>query len=64
MICIDTFENELAALLNRFNFDTESATPDYILARYLVACLNAFSLTASARDTWYGFKERGVTCTL
>ena len=46
-------EKELAELLNRHSQENASNTPDFILARYLMACLAAWNTTAHARDLWY-----------
>lgn len=37
---------EIAAVLNRHGVDSASNTPDFILAQYLVNCLNAFTQAA------------------
>ncbi len=50
------FESELAGLLNFHSKENDSNTPDYILAKYLVACLEAFSSASSAREQWFGTK--------
>lgn len=47
------FETELAALLNRHSQENSSSTPDFILARYLVGCLDAWSTATQIRDNWY-----------
>lgn len=47
------FERELAALLNKHSLEGESNTPDYVLAKYLVACLRAFNATMKRRDAVY-----------
>ena len=38
-IAMDTFRKELAALLNKYNKEIGSNTPDFILAGYLIGCL-------------------------
>ena len=53
------FISELAELLNSFNMDTEANTPDYILAQYLLCCLNNFTHIVNARDDWFGFVPYG-----
>ena len=58
IIAEDAFRNELSALINRHSMEQASDTPDYILARYLFACLTAFDVTIRARETWYGRTER------
>lgn len=50
------FERELAHLINRHSGENLSNTPDYILARYLVACLHAFNSAVMRRDKWYKFR--------
>lgn len=45
---------DLQRLLNRHSAENASNTPDFVLARYLVACLSAFGVAVQQRDTWYG----------
>ena len=61
MICIEnaTFESELIELINRYSIENESDTPDFILANYILDCLNAFKIAVHGRDAWYRFKPRG-----
>lgn len=49
-----TFREELASILNRHSIENFSNTPDFILAQYLIDCLDAFETACRARDTWYG----------
>lgn len=49
-----TFEIELTKLLNRFHWDTNAATPDYLLASMLLGHLNAYNMCRSRRDSWFG----------
>lgn len=51
-----TFRRELIALLNKHSKENFSNTPDFILADYLINCLNAFNLTTNRRTEWYGEK--------
>ena len=51
---MNEFENELTSLINKYSMENGSDTPDFILAKYLVACLRAFSTTVRNRDNWYG----------
>lgn len=48
-----SFTNELKKLINRYSEENRSNTPDFILANYLVACLDAFNASAQAREKWY-----------
>jgi hypothetical protein len=49
-----SFEDELQHLIHRFSLETDSGTPDYILARYMAACLSAFHEAVRARERHYG----------
>lgn len=50
---------ELCAVLNRNCVENASHTPDYLLASYLGACLDAYAAAVTARDHWFGFKPWG-----
>jgi len=41
-------------LLNQYCAENKSNTPDFILADYLMACLESFDNAIKARDQWYG----------
>lgn len=56
---ISAFERELASLINRHSKENESNTPDFILAQYMLNCLNAFTLASRTREKWYG-KELSI----
>jgi hypothetical protein len=45
------FHLGLEQLLNRESRENESNTPDYILAEYLVNCLEAYELATNIRDS-------------
>lgn len=45
---------EIEAAINRASRENESNTPDWILASYLMGCLEAFEKGIKARDKWYG----------
>lgn len=47
------FRFDLANLLNRYNKESQSNTPDFILASYLIASLTAFNAAVKARADWY-----------
>lgn len=49
-----TLERELASLLNRFSAENGSNTPDFLLAEYLLGCLELFNQTTQSRAKWYG----------
>lgn len=48
------FLNQLQHLINRYSLENDSNTPDFILAQYLVRCLDNFSLTTGERERWWG----------
>jgi len=48
-----SFCDNLTALLNRYNQETASNTPDWILAEYLLACLHTWNTTMQQRQEWY-----------
>jgi len=50
------FERELEALINRHSQENGSNTPDFILAAYLVSCLDAWNRSVQRRESWYGRK--------
>lgn len=50
----EEFKKELERLINRFSMENGSNTPDFILADYLVGCLESYNETVKAREKWYG----------
>jgi hypothetical protein len=54
MTDLTNFSKELAQLINKYSLENGSDTPDYILADYLVDCLQAFNRTLIIREHWYG----------
>lgn len=55
---MNTFEEEMRNIINRASMENASNTPDFILAQYLVACLDAFNMAVQQRETWYGRDPR------
>jgi hypothetical protein len=52
----DQFRSELEKLCNRFSRENESNTPDFVLADYLIECLNAYD--RAKNRTWkFGHKN-------
>lgn len=43
------FEEELENLINRFSKENESNTPDYILAKFLLDCLEAYNAAIKSK---------------
>jgi hypothetical protein len=50
------FRKELEALINRHSMENGSDTCDFMLADYLIYCLEAFEKITRRRDEWHGFK--------
>lgn len=51
-----TFQDELAKLVNKHGIDTDTNTPDHVLAEYLCSCLSAYELALAARKMHAGQK--------
>jgi hypothetical protein len=51
------FERELKSLINRESMEQYSDTPDFILAEYIMSCLETFRVSVRAREKWYGRPE-------
>jgi hypothetical protein len=50
---MEDLERELTVLLNRHHGESPSNTPDYILAHYMLGCLDAWCEATIKRDQWY-----------
>jgi hypothetical protein len=48
-----SFHEELIHLINCHSMENGSNTPDYLLASFLMGCLNVFNDTVRYRDMWY-----------
>lgn len=48
------FETDLMMLINKHNIENGSATPDHILATFLVNVIKAFDTAMLQRQEWYG----------
>ncbi len=51
---------EIAYVLMCHSAENGSDTPDFILAHYLVACLQAFDDAVNAREKWYGREKKEI----
>ena len=51
------FVIELEHLINRHSMEKDSDTPDFILARYIQNCLDAYAVATRQRDDWYKPKQ-------
>ena len=52
----ESFREELESLINRHSIENDSDSPDFLLAEYVISCLQAYAKTVKARDKWYGFE--------
>lgn len=50
----EKLEKELESLMNRYNIDTITDTPDFILAKYLMYNLRNYLITKSDTESWFG----------
>ena len=57
-----TFEDELEILLNKYGKENGSDTPAFMLANFLVRCLEAFDLCVSRRTQWYDEGKKEGSC--
>lgn len=46
-------EKKLSDLINHESREQDSNTPDFILAKFMVDCLDAFELASNSREVWY-----------
>ena len=44
------FQQELCRVINRYSKETDSNTPDFLLAQFLNGCLESYNSTVAARD--------------
>ena len=51
------FKKELESLINKYSLENESDTPDFILADYLIRCLEAFNISHKSVDKWFDIKH-------
>jgi hypothetical protein len=52
-----TLHSELTKVLNTFNAENGSNTPDFLLADYLVGCLQTYNVIVTKREKWHGRGE-------
>ncbi len=46
------FERELEGLINKYSAQSESDSPDFMLAEYLINCLNNFNVITRKKGRW------------
>lgn len=54
-----SFRRELVNLINLHSMENGSDTPDFILAEYLLSCLENFDNTSNMRKIWYSGRGSG-----
>lgn len=52
--------DEFRSTINRHSLENDSNTPDWMLADYLIACLDAWNDTTAARERWHGREPKIV----
>jgi hypothetical protein len=50
----DSLVKDLAEMLNFYGAEHVTGTPDFVLAKYLLATLEAYNAALKARETWHG----------
>ena len=53
-------EKKLSDLINCESRENDSDTPDFILAEFMMACLDAFELANNKREVWYNRKVKDM----
>ncbi len=53
--------DEIATVINRASVENRSDTPDFILAKYLERCLEAFEEASNARLSWWSQPDQSAT---
>lgn len=58
---MSNFKGELESLLNRYNLENGSNTPDFVLSKFVCLAIKAFDEAVIARDYWFGTdgKQKG-----
>lgn len=51
---ISSLADDISAALNRHSAENESNTPDFVLAKFLLGCLQAWDNGTRERERWYG----------
>lgn len=52
------FQDELARLINKHSQENGSDTPDFLLASFLVGCLEVWNSQIRLREKWFGRAEQ------
>ena len=54
-----SLEKEIASVLNQASAENASDTPDFILATFLMGCLEVFNSATRQRENWHGRGQEG-----
>ncbi len=49
----DKFRKDIEQVINKHSIENNSNTPDFILAKYLIDCLQTFDEATTRREEWY-----------
>ncbi len=60
MASLEELRDEIVRAINRHCAEDGSDTPDFILADYLMGCMQTFDRAVDAREKWYGRPVRPV----
>lgn len=60
---MSNFVEELRHVINKCSMENSSNTPDFLLAQYLIGCMENFAKTVKRRDEWYGYNTDIVSRT-
>ncbi len=52
-----SLRDDINAAINRHSREKASDTPDFILAEYIMGCLDAFDQAVRSREKWYGRRD-------
>lgn len=55
------FQKELEKLINKHSKENGSNTPDFLLAEYLIGCLETYNKTVQQREKWLGGVEQFIS---
>ena len=54
---MNDLRKDIESAINRNSAENGSNTPDWILADYLIGCLEAFDRSVRSREKWYGVEH-------
>ena len=47
-------KKDIEVLINKYNYDAMTDTPDFVLAEYLMNCLRNYLVTKYNTEEWFG----------